>query len=146
MGHITDSDASHRPPFGCQLVLGFLVLDALDRVIELGRWLWAYHQTTLSQPLGSHAVNIPVFGLWILVDILLAILLVLRTRFGRWFTVVIFGLHAGYLAHVLGWTSPELWMMVGSWGRGRVALTLVIDVALMAYLLGPTARAWLNVR
>jgi hypothetical protein len=37
-------------------------------------------------------------------------------------------------------------MMVGSWGRGRVALTLVIDVALMAYLLGPTARAWLNVR
>lgn len=131
-------------PFGVQVIVAFLVLDGLERAAELGHWLWVTRGA--AQPPAAYAVNLPVFGLWAVVDALLVLLLVMRTRAGRWFSVVIFALHAGYLTHVLSGVHPELWIYLGTLGRVRVAATGLIDVAAACYLLGRGPEAHLVVR
>lgn len=143
--HSIGSDASHRDelalgplPPGARLIVCFLGLDALERAVELGLWLRGLH-AGLSAPRSSTPPNLPVLGLWIAVDLLLILLLTMRTRAGRLFTTVIFLLHAFYLAHVLVHTDPTLWLYMSGWGRARLAITLAIDAAAVMYLLGPQA-------
>lgn len=126
--------ASPPAPFGVLVLLAFLSLDGLERAVELGAWLWSRHASAAPR---AYAVNLPVFGLWAIVDALLVLLLVMRTRAGRWFCVVIFLLHAGYLTHVLAGTNPELWIYLGALGRLRVAATAAIDLLAACYLRSP---------
>lgn len=149
--HTIGSDTSHGLddpglavlPFGVRLVVAFLGLDALERAVELGTWVHAY-RTSIGVPPSSTSPNFPVLGLWIAVDVLLVLLLLMRTQAGRLFAAAIFVLHGVYVAHVLIASDPMLWLYMSDWGRGRLALTLFLDVALFVYLLGRQASEALD--
>lgn len=149
--HIFASDASHcdddaalQPlPFGVRLVVAFLGLDALERAVELGTWIHAF-RTSIGIPPSSTPPNFPVLGLWIAVDVLLVLLLLMRTKAGRLFAGAIFVLHGLYVAHVLTISDPMVWLYMSDWGRGRLALSLFIDAGLLVYLLGAEASEALD--
>lgn len=141
--HVSDDVDQRLPraPFGVLVLLAFLSVDGIERAVELGAWLWSRHAS--AAPARAYAVNLPVFGLWAIVDALLVLLLVMRTRAGRWFCVVIFLLHAGYMTHVLAGTNPELWIYLGTLGRLRIAVTAAIDLFAACYLLSPAPAEYL---
>jgi hypothetical protein len=152
MDHTIASDASHSDmdaaardaiPLGVRLVVAFLGLDALERAVELGSWL-REASATIGAPRTSTAPNFPVLGLWVAVDVLLVMLLLMRTKAGRLFTAAIFLLHAFYVAHLLVINNPTLWLYMSDWGRGRVALSLLLDAIAVTYLLGQQASEALD--
>lgn len=139
-----DDVTGHEPlPFGVRVVVGFLGLDALERVVELGLWIYAF-RTSIGIPRSSTPPNFPVLGLWIAVDVLLVLLLLMRTKAGRLFAAAIFVLHGLYVAHVLTVSDPMVWLYMSDWGRGRLALSLFIDTGLLVYLLGREASEALD--
>jgi hypothetical protein len=146
--HPVEPDASHHEelsplPLGARLIVCFLGADSIERAIELGLWLRGL-SAGLTTPRSSTPPNLPVLGLWIAVDLLLILLLTMRTRAGRLFTTVIFALHAFYLAHVLVLTDPTLWLYMSDWGRARLAITLALDATAILYLLSPQAAEALD--
>jgi hypothetical protein len=152
MDHIIDPDASQadidaapRDPFplGVKLVVAFLCLDALERAVELGAWIRAA-ASVIGTPRTSTAPNFPVLGLWVAVDILLVMLLLMRTKAGRLFTAAIFVLHAFYVAHVLVVSNPALWLYMSDWGRARLAVSLFLDAVAVTYLFSSQASEALD--
>lgn len=136
--------AAHDPlPFGVRLVVAFLGLDALERAVELGTWIYAF-RTSIGIPRSSTPPNFPVLGLWIAVNVLLVLLLLMRTRAGRLFAAAIFVLHGLYVAHVLTVSDPMVWLYMSDWGRGRLALSLFLDVGLFVYLMSREASEALD--
>lgn len=138
-----DAEALPPLPFGVRLVVAFLALDAVERVVELGRWIHAF-RTSIGIPRSSTAPNFPVLGLWVSVDVLLVLLLLMRTKAGRLFSAAIFVLHGVYVAHVLIVSDPMLWLYMSDWGRARLALSLFIDAGALVYLLGREASEALD--
>ncbi|MCW8140527.1 MAG: hypothetical protein KIT58_16635 [Planctomycetota bacterium] len=155
MEHTIDSDASIDPdssqglvaptplPFVVQVVVAFLVVDALERAVELASWVHAF-RSSLGIPRTSTVPNVPVLGLWVAVNVLLVFLLLMRTRAGRLFTAAVFVLHAFYLAHVLVVSDSIVWLYMSDWGRARLALSVFVDGAAVVYLLGGAAAEALD--
>ncbi|MCO5171918.1 MAG: hypothetical protein M9894_36930 [Planctomycetes bacterium] len=149
MEHTIDPDTSQgfttpgQLPFVVQVVVAFLVVDALERAVELVSWIQAF-RSSLGVPRTSTTPNFPVLGLWVAVNVLLVFLLVMRTRAGRLFTAGIFALHAFYLAHVLVVSDSIVWLYMSDWGRARLALTLFVDAGAVVYLLGSQAAEALD--
>jgi hypothetical protein len=151
MDHTIEPDASHgldlertEPlPFGARLVVCFLAVDALQRAVEVGTYL-RQASGALHPPATATAPNLPVLGLWVAVDVLLVLLLLMRTTAGRLFSAAVFVLHAFYLAHILTVSDPTLWLYMSDWGRVRLALTLFLDAAAVVYLLGHEATRALD--
>ncbi|HZU99513.1 MAG TPA: hypothetical protein VFF73_22580 [Planctomycetota bacterium] len=112
----------------------FLLVDALRRVIELVRG-------DLDIP---ERPTIIIFILWIGINLLLALLLGLRTRAGRYWTQAILTIHVFYLGHELCLHSPDLWLALGLMGRVRIVATVFLDGAFVAYLFSRDARAYLQ--
>jgi hypothetical protein len=109
-----------RAPFVIQLLILFLAWDACERIGEL---IWVAWQAShsLEPPATPYPAPIPVTMLWIVVDMLLPVLLLLRTTAGRLLTQVIFGIHLIYLAHVFVLKHPYLWLYMGSLGPSSSA-------------------------
>ena len=85
-----------------------------------------------------------MLGLWVAVDVLLVMLLLMRTKAGRLFTAAIFVLHAFYVAHVLVVSDPTLWLYMSDWGRARLALSLFLDALAVTYLMSSQASEALD--
>ena len=153
MDHTIDPNASHgyeavdrdALPLAVRVVIAFLCIDAIERAVELGIWIRAA-QGAVVYPHTSTPPNFPVLGLWIAVDILLVLLLLMRTKAGRLFTAAIFVLHAFYVAHVLVVSDPTLWLYMSDWGRGRLAITLFLDAVAVSYLLNSQAATALDIQ
>lgn len=153
MEHTIDPNASqgHEAadrdvlPLAVRVVVAFLCIDALERAVELGAWIRAA-QGSVTYPHTSTPPNFPVLGLWIAVDVLLVLLLLMRTKAGRLFTAAIFVLHAFYVAHVLVVSDPTLWLYMSDWGRGRLAITLFLDAVAVSYLLNAQAASALDLQ
>lgn len=141
-----DSNASQirrGVPFPIQLMILFLAFDACER---LGEMIWVAWEAThaLEPPSTPYRAPVPVTMLWIVVDVLLPVLLLLRTHAGRWLTQMIFAIHLLYMAHVFVIKHPYLWLYMGSWGRAKLVSTLVIDGCFVAYLFSQRAKTYLN--
>jgi len=112
----------------------FLLIDAVHRVGDL---VGGGVETP-----GSPTVII--FILWIAIDLLLALLLGLRTRAGRYWTQAILAIHVFYLGHELSVRAPYLWMSMGVLARARILATVFLDGAFVAYLTSERARTYLQ--
>lgn len=106
------------PPFALLIIFCFLTIDSLERVYEAIDFL-----------LHSEAPmwRVIVFGLWIATNVLLILLLYLKTFAGRLWTMVVFGIHLLYLGvHIVN-EDKLLWLALGEWGQTRILLTMAID-------------------
>jgi hypothetical protein len=112
----------------------FLLVDGIRRVVEL-------LQRDVENPGGP---TIWIFILWIAINLLLALLLGLRTRAGRLWTQVILVIHVFYLGHELSYRAPYLWLSMGVISRGRIVATIFLDGVFTAYLSSPQARFYLQ--
>jgi len=119
----TDSqlDESSRP-FALQIVFCFLVLDSLERIYEAIQFL--LHTENQSW-------RVIVFGLWVATNVLLILLLYLKTFAGRLWTLVVFGIHLVYLGFHVVSEDKLLWLSLGEWGQGRILLTMAVDAWIM---------------
>lgn len=139
VGPATKAFAS-RPeslPFALKVLVCFLAFDALERTG--GLVLWALQRAqgpelTTSEFDPNGPIGLTSLGLWIMVDLLLIVLVLLRTWWGRVWTSMIFGIHLGYLVWVLVVSKPQLWLYLDDVGRGRMAATLAIDLLALVYL------------
>lgn len=147
--HAQTSPAIHQTsasplPFGVRLLVAFLLVDALERVVELvlgvagirGLGPMAGIQ---GGPLPTTAIHV-ILPSWIVIDVLLAALLLLRMDAGRLWCIAAFALHLIYLAQFLVYHSPHLWMTMGLSGRFSIMATLVIDGGAIAYLCARSTR------
>lgn len=146
LGYDLDSNASQIRrgiPFALQLIVLFLAFDACERI---GEMIWVAWQAThaVEPPSTPYRAPVPVTMLWIVVDVLLPVLLLLRTFAGRWLTQVIFAIHMLYMAHVFVIKYPYLWLYMGGLGRAKLVSTLLIDGCAVAYLFSERARTYLN--
>lgn len=121
-------------PLGVKFLICFLFADAVRRVIDLCLG-------SVETPGGP---TVLIFILWIAINLLLALLLGLRTRAGRLWTQAILAIHVFYLGHELSVRAPYLWMAMGVLGRGRILATVFLDGAFVAYLSSPQARFYLQ--
>jgi hypothetical protein len=133
-----DSVPSHTSesevPLGVKFLICFLLADAARRVIEL-----------LSG--GADTPGSPItliFILWIAINLLLALLLGLRTRAGRYWTQAILVIHVFYLGHELSVRAPYLWLSMGVVSRARIFATVFLDGLFVAYLSTAQARFYLQ--
>lgn len=120
-------------PFVVKLLICFLLADAVQRGIGVGRG-WS---ETLPLP---HMIYI----LWGVTDLLLASLLALGTRAGCVWTQVFLLVHVFYLGHTLAFQDPYLWLQMDVISRGRVFATVILDVAFACALATPKVRAALK--
>jgi hypothetical protein len=122
-------------PLGVKLLVCFLLLDSVRRIVDI-----VVHGT--ADALGPPPVA--VFVLWALIDLLLGLLLLLRTRAGRYWTQAILTIHVAYLGWFLAIDRPYLWLVLTPGARARVVATLFVDGLFVAYLTSATARAYLD--
>lgn len=126
----SDSDA----PIGVKFLICFLLADAVHRVHDLA----------------TGGVEVPgspitlIFILWIAINLLLALLLGLRTRAGRYWTQAILAIHVFYLGHQLAVVAPHLWLSMGVLARAKILATVFMDGAFVAYLSGASAKFYLQ--
>ena len=131
---------SSRPeslPFPLKVLICFLAFDAFERTGGLLMWALQRAQgpeLTTSEFDPNGPIGLTSLGLWIMVDLLLIVLLLLRTWWGRVWTFMIFGIHLSYLAWVLVVSKPQLWLYLDGTGRARLATTLAIDLLALVYL------------
>jgi hypothetical protein len=125
---------SDGPPLGVKFLICFLLVDAVRRSIEL----------VAGSPENTGGPTVVIFILWIAINLLLALLLGLRTRAGRFWTQAILLIHVFYLGHELSVRAPYLWMALGVLGRGRILATVFLDGIFIAYLSGREARHYLQ--
>jgi hypothetical protein len=85
-----------------------------------------------------------IFILWIVIDLLLAVLLGLKTRAGRYWTQAILAIHVFYLGHELAVKTPYVWMAMGVVPRGRIFATVFLDGFFVAYLNSWQAKSYLQ--
>lgn len=121
-------------PFGVKLLVCFLLLDAARRGVEL---VWVRPEIPASY-------SIAVFILWAVIDLLLGLLLVLRTRAGRYWTQAILAVHVLYLGYTLAVEKPHLWLALAPLVRGRVVATVLLDGLFVGYLTSRQAKAFLD--
>jgi hypothetical protein len=121
-------------PLGVKFLICFLLADATRRGVELG-------QATAEANGGP---NTMIFILWIAINLLLALLLGLRTRAGRLWTQAILVIHVFYLGHELVVRAPYLWVAMGLVPRARIVATIFMDGLFVAYLNGERAKAYLQ--
>jgi len=129
VGLATKSD----PPFGVKLLICFLFADAASGGIELLR---------LEPDIAPHP-TIAIFILWLVIEILLAILLAWKARAGLYLTQAILIVHVFYLGHELS-TRPHIWIAMSLLRRARIVASIFLDGCFAAYLASATARAHLN--
>ncbi len=126
--------ADSEAPLGVKFLICFLLVDAVRRVHDLASG-------------GVEAPGSPItliFILWIAINLLLALLLGLRTRAGRYWTQAILAIHVFYLGHELSVRAPYLWLSMGVLSRARILATVFIDGAFVAYLSGSQAKFYLQ--
>jgi hypothetical protein len=109
-------------PFALQIIMSFLVLDSLDRIYD------AVHLLVYET---GDSWRAAVFGLWVATNVLLLLLLLLRTFAGRLWTLVVFGIHMFYIGYHLIATDKLLWLSLNEWGQTRIFVTLAIDAWIM---------------
>jgi hypothetical protein len=121
----------------------FLLGDMGERIYELIRWAITDTGTafTSANPYGP---TLPNLLIWVVVNPLLVLLLWLRTTWGRLWSQVVFGIHFLFMAYSVAVSHPELWIYLGSAGRLRLVATLVLDLAVIAYLFSRQAREALD--
>jgi hypothetical protein len=121
-------------PFGVKLLICFLLADAVRRGVELA---------ITGAPAGD-APSPMIFILWILIDLLLALLMALRTRAGRYWTQAILAIHVFYLGHELSVRDPYLWLSMGVVTRCQTVATILLDGLAVAYLSSSEAKTYLQ--
>jgi hypothetical protein len=134
-------------PFLIKLIVCFLGADALERCVLLVRSGFEVakgSELTTSEfdvggPLGLLAI-----GISILLEIILILLVLLRTWWGRLWTQALFLIHLIYAGHLVLIAKPELWLFLDAPGRFRMGATLVLDALVLAYLWSPEARGSLD--
>lgn len=135
-------------PFLVKLVVCFLGADALERCFFLVKWsltlgeessILAGSEFDLGGKLGLLAI-----GISILLEVILILLVLLRTWWGRLWTQALFLIHLVYVGHLILIAKPELWIFLDAPGRVRLGATLVLDALILAYLWSPAARGALN--
>ena len=129
-----DDDRVEGAPFGVKLLVCFLLADAVQRAVEL-----VHGGIDFSG--GPHSA---VFVLWALIDLLLGLLVILRTRAGRYWTQAILAVHVFYLAYTLALDKPHLWLVMSAFARVKVAATFFADGIFVGYLSSQQARAYLD--
>ncbi|MBL4850383.1 MAG: hypothetical protein JKY65_33110 [Planctomycetes bacterium] len=134
-------------PFLVKLIVCFLAADALERCGVLAQWgLEAAKASELTGsdfdvggPLGLLAIGISV-----MLEVILILLVLLRTWWGRLWTQALFLIHLVYAAHLVLIAKPELWVFLDTPGRLRIGGTLVLDALILAYLWSPEVRDTLD--
>lgn len=133
-----EDDLSPSPtesaPFGVQLLVCFLLVDAARRGFEL-----AWYRPEI--PAGY---SIAVFILWAVIDLLLGLLVGLRTRAGRYWTQAILAVHVLYMGYTLAVDRPYLWLALGPLVRGRIVATILANGIFVGYLTSRQAKAYLD--
>jgi hypothetical protein len=109
-------------PFALQIILCFLALDSIERI-------WEAIQFLVSSDGDSWRVI--VYGLWVATNVLLILLLTLKTFAGRLWTLVVFGIHIFYLGFHIVSQNKLLWLSLDEWSQGRILMTMLIDAWLM---------------
>ncbi|MGE0709654.1 MAG: hypothetical protein AB7N76_24070 [Planctomycetota bacterium] len=130
-------------PFFLRVLICFLAFDAGQRLFVLIRWVIERtnpEELTASEFDPQNAIGVTSLVLWILVDLLLVLLLGLRTWWGRLWTQTIFTVHFLHVGYTLVVAKPELWLYLDRPGRARLVLTLMVDLAFVGYLLSDRAR------
>ena len=140
---VSVTEEREGPPFVWRLLMAFLLLDGLERLSELVLFAAGLKGWIAYQP-SPFAPNLYVSGLWVLVNLLLASLLILRSQAGRLWTLGIFVIHTFYLGHSLAIKFPTLWVYLGDLGRSRILLTAVVDVLAIYWLTSERAKRWLD--
>jgi hypothetical protein len=128
------ADSESSPPLGVKFLICFLLVDAVRRVHDLATG-------------GTNAPGSPItfiFILWIAINLLLALLLGLRTRAGRYWTQAILVIHVFYLGHELTTRDPVLWLSMGFATRARILATVFLDGVFVAYLSSEKAKLYLQ--
>lgn len=114
-----EEDLDAEPlPFALVIIFCFLTIDSLER---------AYEAVDFLMNSDAPSWRVVVFGLWIATNVLLILLLYLKTFAGRLWTMVVFGIHLVYLAYHIISEDKLLWLSLGEWGQTRVFLTMAID-------------------
>lgn len=109
---------SDRRPFALLIIFCFLTIDSCERAYEAIDFL-LHSEAPMWRAI--------VFGLWIATNVLLILLLYLKTFAGRLWTMVVFGIHLVYLCFHIVSEDKLLWLSLGEWGQSRVLLTMAID-------------------
>ncbi|MCA9300616.1 MAG: hypothetical protein KDA28_16210 [Phycisphaerales bacterium] len=130
-------------PFLLKVVLCFLVIDEVERIVELTSWVLAQGDA-LNANVSPYFPKRPLLVLWILVDLLMVTLLALRTLWGRILVQVIFGMHIAYVGLWIALEHPEAWLYMTDLTRVRVLATVVLDLCAIAVLFGPASREFLD--
>ena len=134
-------------PFLAKLVVCFLGADAIERCVELIRWALSHAPASdltgsefdMGGPLGLLAIGISA-----LLELILILLILLRTWWGRIWTQTVFAIHLFYTASLVLVHKPEIWVYLGEPGRLRLGATLVLDSLALAYLFSAEARRALD--
>ncbi|MEZ6184247.1 MAG: hypothetical protein R3F62_04450 [Planctomycetota bacterium] len=139
---LASQDGIDRRPVGVLVLMTFLVVDGLKRLAEV-----LYGLTLTEEDLTSKVqvfeVSAMVSVFWVCADVLLALLLGLRSWAGRLWTQCLFGIHLFYLFHQIAIRSPEGWLYLNAWSRTQIAVSVVIDMAAIVYLSSPRPRRFL---
>jgi hypothetical protein len=130
-------------PLVLKILVCFLTFDAIERMVGLGQWVIeraSVEGLTISEFDPSGPVGVASLGLWILVDLLLVVLILLRTWWGRMWTQTIFTIHLLHIGTTIVISKPELWLYLDAVGRLRLTLTLVVDLFFVVYLTSEAAK------
>lgn len=138
-GAVLSNTLRDRLPFLLKVLVCFLLLDGVERIVELLRWVQNQPDVPVLAP-SPYYPNIPATLLWVVVHMLLAALLLLRTWWGRVWTQAIFLIHIVFVGHGVVLRHPEVWVYMSQEGRVRVLLTIILDIVVVAYLASPQAR------
>jgi hypothetical protein len=125
-----------RLTFGLKLLVAFFACDAILKVAAIGALL-----VDGRAPIGSRMVFVdryfPLF-LELAIDALLAILIGLRTRSGRFWGIIFLGALAG-LAVFRIIVDPTRWAEITAGARARELATIVMYAAFLGILTGRKA-------
>lgn len=135
--------AAPQTPLFLKVLICFLLIDGGERIVQLVLWAKSLPEVPSLAP-SPYYPNLPAEILWILVHMLLAILLFLRTWWGRIWTQAIFIIHIFFVAHAMAIRHPEIWIYMDWSGRVRLLVTLVLDIVVVTYLWSRQARTHLS--
>jgi hypothetical protein len=138
---MASSDGENDTPLGVKFLICFLLADATHRVYDLVTSSTGYPNGVGEAPGAPITL---IFILWIGINLLLALLLLLKTRAGRYWTQAILVIHVFYLGHELGVRAPYLWLTMGLATRARILATVFLNGVFVAYLNGQRAKRYLQ--
>lgn len=118
---IPEYDSSPDWPFALLLVLSFLILDSVERSVQIVQGLIQ----------GASVWPAFVLGLWVAMNTLLILLLFLRTTAGRLWTIVVFLIHMVYTGFHVIYERPHLWLSLDEIQQSRLLATLMIDALIL---------------